>query len=81
MTELVAAERPFVSIPLVSHFEQRFHVRHRLDRYGANDWLDDASLETLAGAIGAAFVSEPSYRPIERGGAATAAAHIAEVLR
>ncbi|HMC70429.1 MAG TPA: glycosyltransferase, partial [Mycobacteriales bacterium] len=33
--ELVAAGRPFISVPLASHFEQRFHVRHRLDRYGA----------------------------------------------
>ena len=81
--ELVAAQRPFVSIPLASHFEQRYHVRHRLNRYGADDWLDfdDASPETLAGAIGAAFASEPSYRPIEPGGAARAAALIAELLR
>jgi pimeloyl-ACP methyl ester carboxylesterase/predicted glycosyltransferase len=81
--ELVAAQRPFVSIPLASHFEQRYHVRHRLDRYGAEDWLDfdDASPETLADAIGNAFASEPSYRPIEPGGAATAAALIAELLR
>ena len=51
--ELVAAQRPFVSIPLASHFEQRFHVRHRLDRYGAMSWLDyaDASPEVLADAI------------------------------
>ena len=34
--ELVATGRPFVSVPLASHFEQRFHVRHRLDRYGAD---------------------------------------------
>ena len=80
--ELVAAQRPFVSIPLASHFEQRYHVRHRLDRYGASDWLDfdDASPETLADAIGNAFASEPSYRPIEPGGAAIAAALIAELL-
>jgi pimeloyl-ACP methyl ester carboxylesterase/predicted glycosyltransferase len=81
--ELVAAQRPFISIPLASHFEQRFHVRHRLDRYGAASWLDfdDANPETLADAIGNAFTSEPSYRPIKPGGAATAAALIAELLR
>ena len=33
--ELVAAGRPLVALPLASHFEQHFHVRHRLDRYGA----------------------------------------------
>jgi pimeloyl-ACP methyl ester carboxylesterase/predicted glycosyltransferase len=80
--ELVAAHRPFIAIPLASHFEQRFHVRHRLDRYGAATWLDyeDASPETLADAIGTAFGSQPSYRAIEPGAAATAAALIAELL-
>ena len=33
--ELVALGRPFVAFPLRNHFEQRLHVRHRLDRYGA----------------------------------------------
>ena len=81
--ELVATQRPFISIPLASHFEQRFHVRHRLDRYGAASWLDyeDASPDALADAIGSAIVNEPSYRPIEPGGAATAAALIAELLQ
>ena len=81
--ELVAAQRPFVSIPLASHFEQRYHVRHRLDRYGAASWLDfnEASPEALADTIGDAFASEPSYRPIEPGAAATAAALIAELLQ
>jgi predicted glycosyltransferase len=80
--ELVAAQCPFISIPLASHFEQRFHVRHRLDRYGATSWLDyeDARPEALADAIGSAIGSEPSYRPIDPGGAAAAAALIAELL-
>ena len=30
-----ASRRPFVYVPLQHHFEQNFHVRHRLDRYGA----------------------------------------------
>ncbi len=80
--ELVAAQRPFVALPLASHFEQRFHVRHRLDRYGARTWLDyeDASPETLADAIANAIDSEPSYRAIDPSGAARAAALIAELL-
>jgi predicted glycosyltransferase len=80
--ELVAAQRPFVAIPLASHFEQRFHVRHRLDRYGARRWLDyeDADPDTLAGAIAEAFGSRPSYRPVDAGGAARAAALIGELL-
>jgi predicted glycosyltransferase len=80
--ELVAAQRPFVSIPLASHFEQRFHVRHRLDRYGASTWLDyqDATPDTLANAIASAITSKPSYHTIDPGGATKAAALIAELL-
>src|SRR3954454_8280560 len=80
--ELVAAGRPFVSLPLASHFEQRYHVRHRLDRYGARDWLDyaDASPERLADAIAAAIGSRPTYRPVDPRGADRAAALIAELV-
>ncbi len=80
--ELVAAQRPFVALPLASHMEQRFHVRHRLDRYGAREWLEfsDATPERLADAIASGIGSEPSYRPIDAGGAARAAALIAELL-
>ena len=77
------ARRPFVSLPLASHFEQRFHVRHRLDRYGARTWLDyeEASRETLADAIVHALGSTPAYRAVEPGGAERAAGLIAELLR
>ncbi len=80
--ELVAAGRPFVSLPLASHFEQRFHVRHRLDRYGARDWVeyDDASPDTLADAIVGALRREPTYRTVDGGGARRAAAMIAELV-
>jgi pimeloyl-ACP methyl ester carboxylesterase/predicted glycosyltransferase len=80
--ELVATGRPFVSVPLASHFEQRFHVRHRLDRYGATAWLDyeNADPETLATAIAEGIESEPSYRPVDPGGAARAAGLIAGLL-
>ncbi len=80
--ELVAAQRPFVSLPLASHFEQRFHVRHRLDRYGARAWLDyeDADPETLADAIAGAIGTEPSYHPVDPRGATRAASLIAELL-
>ena len=33
--ELTAAGTPFIYFPLRNHFEQNFHVAHRLDRYGA----------------------------------------------
>jgi hypothetical protein len=80
--ELVIGRRPFVAIPLASHFEQRRHVRHRLDRYGATRWLDygDADPDTLAGAIAAAYASDPDYRSVDPGGAARAASLIAELL-
>jgi predicted glycosyltransferase len=80
--ELVAARRPFVSLPLASHFEQRFHVRHRLDRYGARTWLEyqDASPQALADAIADEIGRETSYLPIEPGGTAKAASLIAELI-
>jgi pimeloyl-ACP methyl ester carboxylesterase/predicted glycosyltransferase len=80
--ELVAAQRPFVSLPLAHHFEQRFHVRHRLDRHGARDWLDyaDATPDALAEAIAGAMSSEVRYRQLPRDGAAKAARLIAELL-
>ena len=80
--ELVAANRPFVSIPLASHFEQRFHVRHRLDRYGATEWMDyeGTTPQQLADSIARIAGTAPAYRPIEPGGAARAAAMIAELL-
>jgi hypothetical protein len=80
--ELVAAGRPFIALPLESHFEQRFHVRHRLDRYGARDWIDfhDASPEALADSIVGLIGTKPSYLPVDGGGAGRAAALIAELL-
>src|SRR5207302_1681763 len=38
--ELTANRRPFLYFPLRHHFEQSFHVRHRLDRYGAGRRMD-----------------------------------------
>ena len=37
--ELTASRTPFVYVPLRHHFEQNFHVRHRLDRYRAGRCL------------------------------------------
>ena len=80
--ELVAAGRPFIALPLAGHFEQRFHVRHRLDRHGARTWLEFSQMtpEELAGAIADAIHLEPNYAPIDPGGASRAAALIAELL-
>jgi pimeloyl-ACP methyl ester carboxylesterase len=80
--ELVAAQRPFVSIPLASHFEQRFHVRHRLDRYGATTWLDYDALTPaiLRETLDQLRSATPWYRPVDGRGAARAASLIAELL-
>ena len=55
--ELAAAGTPFLYFPLQNHFEQNFHVAHRLDRYGAGrrmafatstpEMIADAMVETL----------------------------------
>ena len=79
--ELTASRRPFVYVPLRHHFEQNFHVRHRLERYGAGRRLDYAS----DGPAGSRPRSPRSsavvdYRPVETDGAARAAALIADLL-
>src|SRR5207253_7983631 len=38
--ELTANGRPFLYFPLRHHFEQNFHVPHRLQRYGAGRCMD-----------------------------------------
>jgi pimeloyl-ACP methyl ester carboxylesterase len=80
--ELTANRRPFLYFPLRHHFEQNFHVRHRLERYGAGRPMDfdDATPETIAGAIAEEIGREVDYLPVETDGAAKAAARIAELL-
>ena len=80
--ELTAARRPFIYVPLRHHFEQNFHVRHRLDRYRAGRCMDYevTGPDSLARAI-AEEVSRPvSYRPVETDGAARAAACLAGLI-
>jgi hypothetical protein len=36
--QLTANRRPFLYFPLRHHFEQNFHVTHRLNRYRAVDY-------------------------------------------
>jgi hypothetical protein len=62
-------------LPLRHHFEQNFHVRHRLERYGAGDCIDfeTATPEMIAQAIADAIVRAVDYRPVETDGAARAA--------
>jgi pimeloyl-ACP methyl ester carboxylesterase/predicted glycosyltransferase len=80
--ELTANRRPFLYFPLRHHFEQNFHVRHRLGRYGAGRAMDfdQSSPEVIAAAIASEIGAEVNYREVESDGAARAAARIAELL-
>ena len=80
--ELTANRRPFIYFPLKHHFEQNFHVRHRLDRYRAGRRMDfdDSPPEAIASAIADEIGRDVDYRPVADDGAARAAALIAELL-
>ena len=80
--ELTANGRPFLYFPLRHHFEQNFHVCHRLDRYGAGRRMDfdESTPEVIAAAIAGEIGRDVSYRPVETDGAARAAAMLAELL-
>ncbi len=80
--ELTANRRSFIYFPLKHHFEQNFHVHHRLERYGAGRRMefDDAPPDAIAAAIAAEIGREVDYRPVETDGARRAAERIAELL-
>jgi predicted glycosyltransferase len=80
--ELTANRRPFLYFPLRHHFEQNFHVRYRLERYGAGRCMDfeTATPEVIAAAVAEEIGPDVSYRPVEADGAARAAALIAELI-
>ncbi|HET9985890.1 MAG TPA: alpha/beta fold hydrolase [Longimicrobiales bacterium] len=80
--ELTANRRPFLYFPLRHHFEQNFHVPHRLERYGAGRRMDFATAtpDAIAEAIAAELGREITYREVATDGARRAAATIAELL-
>src|SRR5215211_1383530 len=80
--ELTAARRPFLYFPLAHHFEQNFHVAHRLGRYNAGRRMEFATAtpEVIADAIATEIGREVDYHPVETDGAARAAGLIAELL-
>ena len=80
--ELTANRRPFLYFPLRHHFEQNFHVRHRLNRYKAGRCMDYATAgpEQIAAAIAEELKRTVDYGPVETDGAARAAARIAELI-
>ena len=80
--ELTANRRPFIYFPLRHHFEQNFHVRHRLERYRAGRCMDYATTgpADIADAIASEIGREVDYRLVATDGAARAAALLAELL-
>ncbi|TWP50598.1 alpha/beta fold hydrolase [Lentzea tibetensis] len=81
--ELTANRRPFIFVPLRHHFEQNFHVRHRLARYGAGRCMtydEVVEPEALAAAMAEEIHREVGYRPVETDGASRAAALLADLL-
>ncbi len=80
--ELTATGRPFLYFPLAHHFEQNFHVRHRLNRHRAGRCMDYATStpESIAVALAEEIGRRPDYRDVKPGAAARAAAHIAELI-
>src|ERR1700734_955911 len=80
--ELTANRRPFLYFPLRHHFEQNFHVRHRLERYRAGRCMDydSASPADIAAAITSEIGRQVDYRPVATDGAARAASMLADLL-
>jgi UDP-N-acetylglucosamine:LPS N-acetylglucosamine transferase len=80
--ELTAAGTPFVYFPLKNHFEQNFHVAHRLDRYAAGRRLEFATStpEVIADAMLAELQKPTRFKPVEADGAVRAARMLAELL-
>ena len=80
--ELTANRRPFLFFPLKHHFEQNFHVRHRLERYRAGRYMniDTSPPEAIATAIAEEIGRDVDYLPVETDGARCAAKRIAEML-
>jgi UDP-N-acetylglucosamine:LPS N-acetylglucosamine transferase len=80
--ELTATGRPFLYLPLRDHFEQNFHVHHRLEGHGAGRRVDfdDATPDALAEAISGEIGRRTDYRHVESDGAERAAASIAELI-
>ncbi len=80
--ELTAAGTPFLYFPLRNHFEQNFHVAHRLDRYGAGRRMDFAAStpDMIAAAMVDTLRMPAKFRSVEADGALRAARMIADLF-
>ncbi len=79
--ELTANRRPFLYFPLANHFEQTFHVPHRLDRHRAGHRMDYRTADPgiLAAAMVAELTRPVDYLPVGADGAARVAALLADL--
>jgi pimeloyl-ACP methyl ester carboxylesterase/predicted glycosyltransferase len=80
--ELTATGRPFLYVPLLNHFEQQVHVRHRLERHGAGTAVDYATAtpDSIAAAMVAELGRVPAYEAVPPDGARRAASLLADLL-
>ena len=80
--ELAAAGTPFLYFPLRNHFEQNFHVAHRLDRYGAGRRMEFATStpDMIADAMVEELKVPTAFKPVEADGAARAARMLADLI-
>ncbi|MBL4808163.1 MAG: hypothetical protein JKY31_12895, partial [Rhodobacteraceae bacterium] len=80
--ELTAAGTPFLYFPLKNHFEQNFHVAYRLDQYNAGRRMvyAESSPDRIALAMVEELAHPKTFKPVEAGGAARAAAMLSELL-
>jgi predicted glycosyltransferase len=80
--ELAAAGTPFLYFPLKNHFEQNFHVAHRLDRYGAGIRMEFATStpDAIAVAMVTALKRPAQFKPVEADGAERAARMLADLI-
>jgi UDP:flavonoid glycosyltransferase YjiC (YdhE family) len=80
--ELTAAGTPFIYFPLRNHFEQKYHVAHRLDRYGAGRRMafETSTPSMIADAIISALQTPVRHTPVEADGVARAARMLVDVL-
>jgi predicted glycosyltransferase len=80
--ELTAAGTPFLYFPLRNHFEQNFHVAHRLDRYRAGRRMEFATStpDAIAEAMVEALQASAGMKPVENDGAERAARMLADLI-
>ncbi len=80
--ELTTNGTPFAYVPLQRHFEQHFHVHHRLRNYRAGTRVDypDATPDHLAALVERHIGQATDFRAVETDGHLRAASRIADLL-